>query len=211
MPRPKSTGLPKEEVERLLHTRLLDVASEVFLELGYEAASTAVIAARSHSSKRALYSRFPSKEDLFLAVIDYRTSKIADKVTVLFQNGQSIRPLLSQIATELLGVLLSDEHVALMRLVYTQALQFPKAAQYLTERGPDRGIVNLAAHLKKQMSSGTLVAGDALLAAQQFAGLLIGDLIHRAMLGIAVPRSQKLLDARATSAVDAFLKIYGKA
>ena len=49
MPRPKSSGLPKAEEERLRLTQLLDVAAEIFFEIGYEAASTAEIAARAHS------------------------------------------------------------------------------------------------------------------------------------------------------------------
>jgi AcrR family transcriptional regulator len=211
MPRPKSSGLSKEETERLRLTQLLDVASEVFLELGYESASTAEIAARAHASKRALYELFASKEELFLAVIDYKTLKVADRVTDLFQSDEAIRPLLMRVAKELLSVLLSDEHVALMRLVYAQAFSFPKAAAFLAERGPDRGIANLAKHIIQQTSRGALAAGDAQLAAQHFAGLLVGDLVHRAMLGLSIPRSPKLMNARAESAVDAFLKIYEKA
>jgi TetR/AcrR family transcriptional repressor of mexJK operon len=210
MPRPKSTGLTSEETEQLRVAQLLDAASEVFLKKGYEAASTAEIAAQAHSSKRALYARFPRKEDLFLAVIDYRTAKIADRVSILFQREQPIQPLLEEVARELLTSLLSEEHIALLRLVYTQALQFPEAARYLTERGPDRGIVKLAAHLKKQVKNGALIADDTLLAAQHFAGILVGDLMHRAVLGLNLPRSQKLLDARAKATTVAFLKIYGK-
>ncbi|MCU1323076.1 MAG: regulatory protein TetR [Acidobacteriaceae bacterium] len=208
MPRPKSTGLPKAEEERQRLAQLLNVAAEVFFEMGYEAASTADIAARAHSSKRALYSRFASKEELFMAVIDYRTAIIADRVTVLFREECPIREMLFGVAKELLRSLLSEEHTALMRLVYTQAPQFPKAAQFLTKRGPDRGIAKLAAHLEKQAARGTLAIPDPQLAAQQFAGLLVGDLVHRAMLGRDVPRSPKQLDARAESTVDAFLKIY---
>lgn len=59
-------------------------------------------------------------------------------------------------AKKLLRSLLSEEHTALMRLVYAQALQFPKAAQFMTERGPDRGVTKLASHLKKQAARGTL-------------------------------------------------------
>jgi TetR/AcrR family transcriptional repressor of mexJK operon len=209
MPRPKSSGLPKAEEEQLRLTRLLDVATEVFFEMGYEAASTAEIAARAHSSKRALYSRFSSKEELFLAVIDYRTAKIADRVTVLFQDERPARPLLLEVAGELLRLLMSEEHTALMRLVYSQALQFPKAAQFMTERGPDRGIAKLAVHLKNQAARGKLSIPDPELAAQQFAGLLVGDMVHRAMLGQEIPHSQKQLATRAESTVDAFLKIYG--
>ena len=143
-----------------------------------------------------------------MAVIDYRTAKIADRVTLLFEQERPIRELLLAVARELLQSLLSADHTALMRLVYTQALQFPKAAKFMTERGPDRGIANLAAHLKKQTAKGTLVIPDAQLAAQHFAGLLMGDLVHRAMLGQSVPSSQKELDARAKITVDTFMKIY---
>ena len=145
-----------------------------------------------------------------MAVIDYRTAKIADRVTLLFQEERPMRQLLLEVAGELLRSLLSEEHTALMRLVYTQARQFPKAAQFMTERGPDRGIGKLATHLKKHSARGGLTIPDAQLAAQQFAGLLVGDLVHRAMLGHEVPHSKKQLAARAESAVDAFLKIYGR-
>ena len=210
MPRPKSSGLPKAEQEHLRLASLLDAATEVFFEMGYDGASTADIAARAHSSKRALYSRFARKEELFLAVIDYRTAKIADRLTVLFQQKKPIRELLLDIAGELLRSLLSEEHSALTRLVYIQALQFPKAANFMTERGPDRGIAMLAAHLKKQALQGTLAVPDPQLAAQHFAGLLVGDLVHRAMLGQEVPSSQKQIEARSEAAVAAFLTIYGR-
>ena len=208
MARPKSSGLPKAEEERLRLVSLLDVAAEVFFEMGYEAASTAEIAARAHASKRAVYSRFSSKEELFMAVIEYRTARIADRVTEIFEVERPVRETLLEVGKELLRLLLSEEHTALMRLVYTQALQFPKAGDFMTERGPDRGIAKLAAHLKRQETRRALSIPDSQLAAQQFAGLLVGDSVHRAMLGQQVPRSQKQIEARAEAAVDAFLKIY---
>jgi TetR/AcrR family transcriptional repressor of mexJK operon len=210
MPRPKFSGLPKVEEERIRLSQLLDAATEVFFEMGYEAASTAEIATRAHSSKRALYTRFASKEELFLAVIDYRTAKIADRVTELFQENRPMREVLLDVARELLRSLLSKEHIALMRLVYTQALQFPQAAQFLIERGPDRGLLKLAAHLKKQATKDVLVIPDSQLAAQHFAGLLVGDLVHRGMLGQDVTSSPKQMEIKAEAAVNAFFAIYAE-
>jgi hypothetical protein len=51
---------------------------------------------------------------------------------------------------------------------------------------------------------------DPQLAAQQFAGLLVGDLMHRAMLGQEIPSSPKQMEARAEASVNAFLAIYGE-
>src|SRR5260370_33670988 len=64
--------------ERL--TELLDVATEVFVSEGFSAASTNEIARRGNSSKATFYSRFPTKEQLFLAVIGQR-------MTCIFQHG----------------------------------------------------------------------------------------------------------------------------
>ena len=47
---------------------ILEAASHVFLESGFEGASMAEIAARVGGSKATLYGYFGSKEDLFVEV-----------------------------------------------------------------------------------------------------------------------------------------------
>src|SRR5690349_18099392 len=49
---------------------ILAVARAAFLELGYERTSMAEIATRVGGSKATLYGYFPSKEALFLAIIE---------------------------------------------------------------------------------------------------------------------------------------------
>jgi AcrR family transcriptional regulator len=53
-----------------LRRHILFAAKDVFLEAGYERASMDTIAARAGTSKRSLYARFESKDQLFLAVLD---------------------------------------------------------------------------------------------------------------------------------------------
>jgi AcrR family transcriptional regulator len=53
-----------------LRRHILFAAKNVFLELGYERASMDTVAARADTSKRSLYTRFESKDKLFLAVLD---------------------------------------------------------------------------------------------------------------------------------------------
>jgi AcrR family transcriptional regulator len=53
-------------------TELLDVATEVFVSEGFSAASTNEIARHANSSKTTFCSRFPTEEQLFLAVIERR-------------------------------------------------------------------------------------------------------------------------------------------
>lgn len=53
-----------------LREHILEVAKYAFLELGFERTSMDAVAARAETSKRSLYAYFPTKDELFLAVID---------------------------------------------------------------------------------------------------------------------------------------------
>ncbi len=61
-------------------SRLLAAAEEVFLRDGYEAAQLDEIAARADRSKGAVYTHFKSKEDLFLALFEHRTTSYIDRL-----------------------------------------------------------------------------------------------------------------------------------
>src|SRR5213076_3214417 len=54
---------------------LLGAAAETFAERGYEAATMDEIADRVGLSKGALYYRYKTKEDLFLALLDERCAR----------------------------------------------------------------------------------------------------------------------------------------
>ncbi len=60
--------------------QLLEAASEVFVENGYHAAGMDEIAVRAGVSKPVLYQHFPSKLDLYLAVLDSHTTTMIDVV-----------------------------------------------------------------------------------------------------------------------------------
>lgn len=208
MPRSKPTGLLPAEAEHLRQDRLLDIAAEVFFERGYERASTAEMARRASASKQTFYTRFESKEKLFLAVIDHRTSKLPERFKLLFRGTEPIKHVLIKTAHALFSVILSVEHVQLLRIVYMEAPQLPEAARLLLERGPDQGLACLAEYLKLQPRSSGLCIEDGLLAAQQFSGIVVGDLVHRALLGPPFAHTSRTLKTRIQTSVDAFLKIH---
>jgi len=66
---------------RTLETRkrLLEAAEEVFVRNGYEGAQLAEIASAAGRSKGALYGHFETKEDLFLALFEYRSKQNIDR------------------------------------------------------------------------------------------------------------------------------------
>src|ERR1700748_881544 len=59
---------------------ILDVATEVFLEVGYSCASMSAIAARVGGSKGTLYNYFKSKEELFEAFVRRSCDRFGEAV-----------------------------------------------------------------------------------------------------------------------------------
>src|SRR3954462_8621721 len=60
---------------------LLGAAAETFAERGFEAATMDEIAERVGLSKGALYYRYRTKEDLFLALLDQRCAAYLEHLT----------------------------------------------------------------------------------------------------------------------------------
>ena len=57
--------------------RILDAATEVFSEKGYHGTAVDDIVRESHTSKGSFYFHFPSKQDIFFALVDRLTSSLA--------------------------------------------------------------------------------------------------------------------------------------
>jgi AcrR family transcriptional regulator len=64
------TRLTRAESRQRTRDQLIDSAAKVFAERGYHAASVDEIAEDAGFSKGAVYANFPTKEQLFLAVMD---------------------------------------------------------------------------------------------------------------------------------------------
>ena len=62
--------MTRREAQEANRVAVLAAARELFEELGYHGATLDAIAARAGFSKGAVYSRFDSKDDLFLAVLE---------------------------------------------------------------------------------------------------------------------------------------------
>jgi AcrR family transcriptional regulator len=71
MPARMTRDARREDTRR----RLLDAARRVFLRRGFHGASLGLVADEAGFTKGAVYSRFESKADLFLALLDERVSQ----------------------------------------------------------------------------------------------------------------------------------------
>ncbi|HMC71403.1 MAG TPA: TetR/AcrR family transcriptional regulator, partial [Mycobacteriales bacterium] len=73
---PRTTRLPRSARRK----QLLGAAQEVFVANGYHAAAMDEIADRAGVSKPVLYQHFPSKLDLYLALLDQHVEVLGEQV-----------------------------------------------------------------------------------------------------------------------------------
>ena len=186
---------------------LHQIATEVFLEKGFDSASIGEMANRARASKGTYYSRYPTKELLFAAIIKRRADSIEAELQNTVRNDRDLETGLRMFAERLLVVVLADETIRLDRVLSMEAHRFPELGKLFYESGPGRVEDAFATYLREKVSQGILSVPNPKLAAEQFIDLVIGTFQRRAVLGIerSTPRERKL---RVNAAVDLFLKAY---
>jgi TetR/AcrR family transcriptional regulator of autoinduction and epiphytic fitness len=203
-PRPIRARLDEERL-----TALLDVAAEIFISEGFSAASTNEIARRANSSKTTFYSRFPTKEHLFLAVIERRINGIFQQVAGSLPEERPIEETLQKFGSALIRLALSKEQIALIRVVSMEAARFPELGKRYYELGPKRAEERLAAYLRKQVERGRLLNEDTRQMAQHFVSLVSGGPVRWFVLGFdPISMSKNAIQKHLDSAVLMFMRAY---
>lgn len=188
---------------------LLDIATEVFIQHGFEGASTNEIARRANCSKTTLYSRFPTKEKLFLAVLERRMEFVFSRYATAFRMDAPIETTLKEYGARLLHLVMSEDQLALVRVVSMESQRFPELGERFYQLGPGRGVLYLAAYLAEQVERGHLLKEDPTTMAQHLISLITGGQIRWAVLGLfrrSLSSKEKQLHIDAV--VHVFLRAY---
>ena len=85
--RTSSGGRPSKEEAEKLGEHILQEALQEFIAKGLDASRMDAIAASAHVSKRTLYARYKSKDELLCATMDYGIAKHIRPVSTLPANG----------------------------------------------------------------------------------------------------------------------------
>jgi AcrR family transcriptional regulator len=150
--------------------RMLQVATELFLRDGYEQTSIDAILERSGGSKATLYAYFPTKEDLFRAVVD-QVCENTHRPELLDVTADT-RIVLTEFGVSRIHVIMSPKHRAILGLIVGERERFPDLARTYFERGPLRSQALLSSFLNEQVRRGRLAIPDTEEAAQFFIGML---------------------------------------
>jgi TetR/AcrR family transcriptional regulator, mexJK operon transcriptional repressor len=187
--------------------RILDAASEIFLEKGFEETSTAEIATRARVSKRELYSNFSDKSDILAAVITELQGQIQAEANISWSSNGELKTVLTKAGTGILEFVHSERFGKLLRIVAAETFRDPVSARKFYLLGPGRGRDSTAAFLKRHMRAGNLRKADPLRAASDFLDLVISA---RYITAVVLGQGHEVQQSRShvKHAVDVFLSYY---
>ena len=193
------------------HDQVLEGAHRVFLEHGFEGASVDEIARAAQVSKATLYSYFPTKESMFIAVARAKYQSKTNFATEEMDFCSGPRTCLSFAAITIVNEFLTPFNRSVLRVAVAEAQRFPDLAKEFFEGGPQLVRATLTGYFKFAVERGDLAIEDLTLAADQFTEMCKAKHFMEFMLGVRETFTDAEKQAVADAAVETFLARYGVA
>ena len=187
---------------------ILTVAKAYFLEHGYAGTTMSGIAAALGGSKGTLWNHFPSKEDLFSAVLDRVATAYRAQLSQILDPCGVLEPTLLRACRSLLDKVCSTEAIALHRLIYAESGRFPELSRIFFELAPRHTRAVLADYISGAMDRGQLRRDDPADAARVLMALTMAGSHQQLMIGQITEPSSAQMQADVDLAVDLFLRGY---
>ena len=188
---------------------ILDIAREAFLQDGYSGTSMSRIAALVGGSKATLYSYFPSKKDLFVAVIDRESAALYDHIFNLKLTAEEPRAAITELVRRCLAGLLSDTIISGYRMIIAEAGRFPEIGKTAYDLAVRRGQERIARVFAQAIAAGTLRPCNPDEAADTFLDLTAGSLHSQRLWNSIQGVDEAALDVETRRVVAVFLAAYG--
>lgn len=199
---------PTDDAATQRRKAFIDAAREAFFANGYAGTTMSSIASKVGGSKTTLWSYFPSKEDLFAAIVDDIVDHYGQVLTLDLPVDRPVPEVLRNFGNVLMTKLTSKPLLSLYRLVVGEADRFPHLAETFYDRGPRRGKARAAEWIAEKMARGELRIGNPMRAVQHFSGLCQSGLYQFAILGLPEGRDLDRLAAEVEDAVETFYRAW---
>lgn len=209
------TRRPRADDPRVVRSRaaVVDAARALFLRHGYAGTTMDDIAAAAGLTKRTLYNNYGDKEALFTEIVTDVLGYAEEFVRRLheeFATGvtkANLRDAFHDLGRRLALGIVRSEVIALRRLLIGEARVFPTLAADYFDRAPGQVIDALADGFASLARRRLLRVSDPHRAAAQFAYLVAGEPLDRAVLVGTLP-SKAHVTACAKDGVETFLARY---
>ncbi len=197
---------PAKLRRELKREAILAAAKQLFFAEGYANVSMHRVVERVGGSKATLYSHFPSKEALLLAIVqDVEAGPSLDAPPGVRGFPTDFRAWLSGFGRAAAGWLMSEEFISLQRLAAGEAVQLPKVSKAFYEAGIVPAFTRFAGYFSDAMDRGELHRAPAGLAAEQFVEMCTGGKMRQVIWGISAPPSESEIAGQVDAAVATFM------
>jgi AcrR family transcriptional regulator len=188
--------------------RILEAAFAAFMQNGYAATSTLEIATRARVSKRELYALVGNKQEMLIACISERAGRLRVAADLpVPRDRETFEQVLVSFGTQLVREISDPAVIAVFRLAIAEAVRSPEVARALDSIGRETSRVALRDIMARARASGLLDGQPAELA-DQYGGLLLGDLMIGLLLGVRQRPSSRDIAKRARAAAAVFLQVH---
>jgi AcrR family transcriptional regulator len=124
---PPRRGRPRADQAGEVDQRILDAATTLMLVHGYAGTSVDQVASAAHTGKTTLYGRYPTKGDLFAAVV--RRSSAGLSQFVVEHGDGTPGERLTRAGIALADLTLTTDSIALMKVTSAESETFPELAK----------------------------------------------------------------------------------
>jgi AcrR family transcriptional regulator len=135
---------------------VLKAAASMFLAHGFRAATTDMIQREAAVSKATMYACFPSKEAMFVAVIERECTAMAEAIRGSRAAPGNVARMLTEIGRSYLDFILSPTMLALYRVIVAEAPRFPDLGPQFYRAGPGVVTSMVAERLGEAAQSGEI-------------------------------------------------------
>lgn len=153
--------------------QILHVATELFAGRGFEGTTTREIARRAKVNEAIIFRHFPTKDDLYWAVIEAKCQSSAKKEFLLeiLEAGDPVRDTFVKLAETILRRREKDQTLA--RLLLYSALENHRLSQRFFQSYVADYYVILGDYIQKRVNDGEFRQVDPQLAARGFLGMIV--------------------------------------
>jgi AcrR family transcriptional regulator len=204
--RPAPLHLAAEE-DNSKRRQILDGASKVFMDLGFDGASMGEIARAAGVSKGTLYVYFADKNRLFEAIVEREVFE-QRKLAFTFDPERDAASTLREFGQAYIELLCRPGGGSAIRTVMAIAERMPDVGRRFYEDVLEKTIGRLAAYLEARVTAQDLAIDDCQLAASQFMMMCQASLFLPFVFQAAPPPSAERMAQVVESASRMFLAAY---
>jgi TetR/AcrR family transcriptional regulator, regulator of autoinduction and epiphytic fitness len=186
---------------------IIEAAIDEFRSSGFEATSMDRIAARAGASKRTVYNHFPSKDELFAAILHQLWTTVIGGEELVYRNDRPVRDQLLELIAQKFRLLNDEAFVSLARVAIAAGIHSPERARDMVARMNERE-EGLTVWIRAATAAGRLKVKDPVFASHQLQGMIKGFAFWPQITLDQPPLDAAAQKQVAESAVDMFLAYY---